>query len=170
MILASLLLMLADNPQCRPCQCSRAGIELIQHFEGYSPFVYEDVAGKKTVGFGHLIVDGEQFDEPLLPEEASELLRKDVAVAERGVNRATRITLRQSQFDALTDFAFNLGTGALQSSTLLRRVNAETHDEVPAQFLRWNKARVNGVMQPVRGLTRRREAEVEFYNAESDVD
>ena len=163
MILASLLLMLADNPKCRPCRVSPAGIGLIQHFEGYSPFVYEDVAGKKTIGFGHLILPGERFREPMLPKEATRLLEKDVGRTVSGVNRAVRVTLRQGQADSLHSFAFNLGTGALQSSTLLGRVNAGRHADVPGQFLRWNKARVDGVLQPVRGLTRRREAEVEFY-------
>lgn len=170
-MLAKLLLLLAAvNAPCGPCRYSQAGVELTQHFEGYSPFVYEDVAGERTIGFGHLVIEGEYFEEPLLPHEATELLKRDLAVAERGVNRHVRVRLNQGQFDALTDFTFNLGTGALRSSTLLRVVNAELHDAVPGQLMRWNKARVNGRLQPVRGLTRRREAEVEFYNAGFDMD
>ncbi|MBP3955379.1 lysozyme [Gemmata sp. G18] len=163
MILASLLLMLADNPTCRPCKVSPAGIGLIQHFEGYSPFVYEDVAGKKTIGFGHLILPGERFREPMLPDEATKLLEKDAARTVSGVNRMVRVPLRQGQADSLHSFAFNLGTGALQSSTLLKRVNSGRHADVPGEFLLWNKARVGGVLRVFPGLTRRREAESEFY-------
>jgi lysozyme len=167
-VIAALLLLLAGNPSCRPCEYSDAGMGLTQHFEGYSPFAYDDVADKKTIGFGHLLKPGEHFDEPLLPDQATELLRQDVAAAERGVNRAVRVTLRQGQFDALTDFAFNLGVGALRSRnatglTMADMVNAGQGEQVTKRILLWNRARINGVLQPVRGLTRRREAEVEFY-------
>jgi lysozyme len=159
--LAAILLALTpvDKSTCDPCQPSDAGVTLIQHFEGYEPFIYDDVAGKKTLGFGHLILKGERFPEPLLPDEADTLLRKDLRRTVDGVNRAVAIRLRQNQFDSLTSFTFNVGTGALQSSTLLRRVNAGRHAEVPPQFLRWDKA---GGKQ-VRGLTIRREAEAGLY-------
>lgn len=159
----AILLLLASNEPCQPCDYSRAGIALTQHFEGYSPFVYEDVGGKRTIGYGHLIRPGEHFPEPFLPGEATELLKDDIADAVEGVNRCVRVTLRQGQFDSLTDFAFNLGTGSLQGSTLLKRVNAGRHDDAAEQFLHWNRARVNGALRPVVGLTRRREAERDFF-------
>ena len=40
-------------------------------------------------------------------------------------------------FDALGSFAFNLGAGALQRSTLRRKVNRAEHDAVPGEFRRW---------------------------------
>ena len=162
-MLTKLLLLLTTASPCHPCAYSPAGLSLTQHFEGFSPFVYEDVAGKKTVGFGHLVKAGEHFHEPMTPDEATELLEKDVAFAVRGVNSLVKNPVKQGQADALIDFAFNVGVGALQSSTALKKVNAGQHSEVPAQLKRWNRARVNGVLQPVAGLTRRREAEGEFY-------
>jgi len=62
------------------------------------------------------------------------------------------------QIAALTDFAFNLGVGNLKTSTLRRKVNAGQWDEVPAQLMRWNKA--GG--RVLRGLTRRRQAEIDL--------
>jgi lysozyme len=56
---------------------------------------------------------------------------------------------------ALTSFAYNLGANALKNSTLRRKVNAGAWEEVPGQFLRWNRA----AGKPLRGLTLRREAE-----------
>ena len=57
---------------------------------------------------------------------------------------------------ALIDFAFNLGAGALKSSTLRRKVNAGAWDEVPAELRKWVKA----AGRVLRGLFLRREAEV----------
>lgn len=156
------LLPVKPDP-CDPCRIGDDAVAMIQHFEGYSPFVYEDVAGKKTIGFGHLILKGEIFPEPLLPGEADELLRKDMGRTVDGVNHLVAVSLKQNQFDSLVSFTFNLGTGALGTSTLLKRVNAQRHAEVPPQFLRWDKARLNGKLQPVRGLTIRRETEAKLY-------
>jgi lysozyme len=141
------------------CQLSDKGIALIQHFEGFMPFTYKDAAGLDTIGYGHLIRPGETFEQPMLPQQAEKLLRNDVAIAERAVNRRVTIALKQNQFDALTSFTFNTGEGALAKSTLLRRVNAARHTEVPAQFLRWVRAK--GQILP--GLVRRRQAEADLY-------
>jgi lysozyme len=162
-MLTKLLLLLTTISTCHPCRYSDAGYTLTEHFEGFSPFVYEDVAGKKTIGFGHLIRPGERFDEPMTPDEAEALLDEDVQSAVSGVNRLVSPPLKQGQFDALVDFSFNLGVGALAGSTALKKVNAGKHAEVPCQLMQWNKARVNGVLQPLVNLTRRRESEGEFY-------
>lgn len=152
------------NNACQnDCVISQAGLTLIQHFEGYMPFPYDDAVGIKTVGFGHVILPGERFTYPLLPEQANDLLKKDAGKAGKGVNRKIRVPLRQGQFDGLTSFTFNLGEAALGGSTLLKRVNARRHAEVPAEFMKWNKARVRGVLTPLPGLTRRREAEAALY-------
>ena len=112
--IALLLMIIPCNAAAdclKDCTVSDAGVNLTQHFEGYAPFVYDDVGQKKTIGFGHLLLPGERFEEPLLPDEADKLLRSDLSVAENGVNRGVSIPLHQCQFDALTDFTFNLGSG-----------------------------------------------------------
>ena len=55
--------------------------------------------------------------------------------------------------------AYNLGGGALQRSTLRRKINREEHAEVPEQFMRW----VCAGGRKLKGLVRRREAEGELY-------
>ena len=170
-MIAKLLLLLATvNGECHPCAYSEAGVGLTQHFEGYSPFVYEDVAGKQTIGFGHLVRPGEHFDEPLLPDEATELLRRDIVAAEAAVNRMIVTRIKQGQYDALTDLVFNLGPKPLTNknsagATIADMVNSNEHVMVTKRMLSWNKALVGGVLQPVKGLTRRREAEIQFYEA-----
>jgi lysozyme len=80
-------------------------------------------------------------------------LQQDVAAVEGAVNRLAP-GVNQNQFDALVDFGFNLGVGALQ--TML----SHGLDQVPVQIPRWNH--VNGQVSP--GLTARRQAEVDLWN------
>ena len=53
----------------------------------------------------------EQFTVGLTPGEATELLRKDVRIAEQAVLRLILVPLTDGQFDALVSFTFNLGVG-----------------------------------------------------------
>ncbi len=146
------------------CQVSERGYDLVRTFEGYMPFPYKDIVGIETVGYGYVLRPGDEFEYPMLPPAADELLKKAMGEFEPGINRAVAIPLSQHQFDALGSWTYNLGEGALRSSTMLKRVNAGRHDDVPAQMLRWNKARVGGVLQPVRGLTLRRKEEGLLYS------
>jgi lysozyme len=123
--------------------------------------VYICPAGYPTIGYGHVVRDDEKqrFAEGIDKDEGEELLRQDVRWAERGVLRFIDVPLTDGQFDALVSFTFNLGSGALQRSTLRRKVNREKHDEVPAQLKRW----VWAGGRRLRGLELRRKAEAKVY-------
>lgn len=138
-------------------QTSPHGLALIRRFEGFSAQRYRCPAGMWTIGYGHVMVAG---DPKLVTREAAAtMLVQDVRVAERAVMRLIAPPLRQHQFDALVSFTFNLGSGALQRSTMRRVVNAWRHEEVPEQLMRWVYAA--GAKQP--GLIRRRRAEGLLY-------
>ncbi len=92
-------------------------------------------------------------------KQAEDILRKDVQTAERAVLRLIKVPLTNGQFDALISFTYNLGAGALQSSTLRRKINREEYSEVPEQFMRWVWAKG----RKLKGLVRRREAETRLY-------
>ena len=132
----------------------QTGVNLIKSFEGYRRLPYVDVAGKMTVGIGHLIQEGEDFSAGLTEDEAEALLAGDLALPELTINQQCP-QANQNQFDALCSFAFNLGVGSLK--TML----AHGWDQVPTQMLRWDKS--GG--QQVPGLTRRRQAEVALFNS-----
>ena len=138
------------------------GIDLIKRFEGFSSTVYICPAGYPTIGYGHLVRSGEFFNE-ISETEAEELLRKDVESAERAVVRLVNVPLTEGQFDALVSFTFNLGAGALQRSTLRRKVNRQVHDEVPEQLMRW----VWAGGRKLNGLLKRRVAESALYQLQS---
>ena len=135
------------------------GLNLIKRFEGFSRTVYFCPAGYPTIGYGHVVQDGEDFSNGIMEGEAEELLRQDAVIAERAVLRLIDVPLTDGQFDALVSFTYNLGGGALQRSTLRRKINREEHGEVPEQFMRW----VWAGGRKLKGLVRRREAEVMLY-------
>ena len=135
------------------------GLDMIKRFEGFSPAVYICPAGYPTIGYGHVIQRGEDLD-TITEEQAEELLSLDVKVAERAVLRLINVPISDGQFDALVSFTYNLGAGALQRSTLRRKVNREAHDEVPWQLMRW----VWAGGRKLRGLKLRRKVEATLYN------
>jgi lysozyme len=69
--------------------------------------------------------------------------------------RLIKVSLTENQYIALLSFVFNLGGGALQASTLRRKLNMEDYEGAAEEFKKWNKA--GGRI--VKGLTKRREAE-----------
>lgn len=137
---------------------TQEGLDLIKQFEGFSPTIYICPAGYPTIGYGHLVRSGETYTE-ITEGEAEELLREDVESAERAVLRLIDVPLTDGQFDALVSFTFNLGSGALQRSTLRRKVNRQEHSEVPEQLIRW----VWAGGRKLNGLVKRRCAECGLY-------
>ena len=136
---------------------SQEGLSLIKKFEGCELEAYKCAAGVWTIGYGS--TKGVKEGDTLTQEEADKLLLKDVEVFEKAVNDAVKVSMSQSQFDALVSWTFNLGSGSLNSSTMLKKLNNQEYDEVPAQIKRWNKA--GGKV--LQGLIRRREAEALLY-------
>jgi GH24 family phage-related lysozyme (muramidase) len=139
------------------------GLDLIKRFEGFSPTIYICPAGYPTVGYGHVVLahEQEQFAAGITAVEATELLRKDVGIAERALLRLIYVPLTDGQFDALVSFTFNLGAGALQRSTLRRQVNRGEHESVPAELMKW----VWAAGKRLPGLVRRRRAEASAYSS-----
>ncbi|KKI42469.1 muraminidase [Obesumbacterium proteus] len=142
-----------------PTVTGEAGLRLIKEFEGLRLAKYLDAVGKWTIGYGHLILPNENYDQPISLDVANALLRADLKRTEEGVKNSVTVTINQNQFDALVSFAFNLGVGNLKSSTLLRLLNEGNIFAAADQFLRWNKA--GGRELP--GLTRRRRAERDLF-------
>ena len=136
---------------------SQKGIDLITKFEGFRARAYKCPAGVWTIGYGH--TKGVKAGQSVTLEGAQDLLRQDLKNFEDWVSKLVKVELTQGQFDALVSFCFNLGPGALDSSTLLKLVNQQKFALAADQFKRWNKA--GGV--ELSGLTKRRAAERELF-------
>lgn len=146
---------------------SDAGIKLIVKFEGLKLRPYKCPAGLWTVGFGTLIGDGKtlppEWNRTFTFDECVELLQKELRGKERGVLRLVRRPLAQNEFDALVSFVYNLGLGCFQRSTIRQKLNRGDKEGAMRTLLKYNKARVNGVLTELRGLTRRRQAEAKLF-------
>ena len=138
---------------------SKDGVEFIKRHEGFRATPYRDIAGVMTIGYGHAILPNEVFG-ALSGLEATAILCRDLAIAENGVNTLVSVPINQEQFDALVDFTYNLGVGALQKSTLLQKINdGSPIGAISMEINRW----VNAAGVPARGLITRRADEVRLY-------
>jgi len=149
---------------------SRVNAETLEHikrWEGLRLDAYLDVAGILTIGYGHTrtVKPGQRITKA----KAESLLRSDLLEAETAVSSLVKVELTENQFGALVSFVFNVGTGAFRSSTLLRRLNKGDYACVPGELARWNKAKVNGRMVPVEGLSNRRASEAGLWGRGAPV-
>jgi lysozyme len=139
---------------------SDKGIEQIKSFEGFRSMPYQDVAGKWTVGYGHLMIpgDGTVVGSPITMGQATELLRKDLHSAEECVTSAG-VELTQNEFDALVSFVYNLGCAAFHRSTLLKLLKSGNKTAASGEFPKWSMA--GG--KEVAGILKRRLAEQDCF-------
>jgi len=105
---------------------------------------------------GHEVED---FIDGITKEQASNLLKQDANLAEQAVGRFIRVALTDGQFDALVSFTFNLGSGALQRSTLRSKLNRKDYAGASREFSRW----VWAGGRRLKGLVRRRHAEATLF-------
>lgn len=133
-------------------------MELIKRFEGLRLTPYYCSAGILTIGYGH--TSGVKMGMRITEEEAEILLEADLGAAEMAVGRLVQVSLTDNQFAALVSFVFNLGSGRLASSTLLRKLNAGDYEGAAGQFGKW----VFGGGRKLPGLITRRESERQLYN------
>lgn len=141
---------------------SQSCFELIKRFEGCRLTAYADATGIPTIGWGSTGRDihlGMTWTQP----QADQRMEQDVDRFGASVSNIIGTTATtQSQFDALTDFAYNLGAHALAGSTLMMLHKMGNYAEAAEQFQRWDRA---GYVV-LQGLLNRRLAEAELYRGE----
>lgn len=139
-------------------------IALISQFEGRKYIAYNDTAGKKTIGDGHLIKPSEShlLTATLTDAQCDELLLADATVFASSINRGLKKPLNQNQFDAVCSFAFNLGMANLTASTLWANINSGK-PVTEQNFTAYCKERIGGVLQLNKGLLRRRTLEYQLF-------
>jgi lysozyme len=131
-----------------------AGEGLIEGFEGLRLTAYRDQGGVWTIGYGHTGKDVHS-GLTITEERADSLFDKDVEWVEDAVNKDVTVALTQNEFNALCSFTYNLGAGALNSSTLLKDLNKREYQAAADQFPHWDH--VDG--KEDKGLKNRREKE-----------
>lgn len=136
---------------------SDAGKRLLERLEGLRTKAYRCSAGRWTIGIGHTgkdVVEGLEITE----ERARELFSSDLKRFEDAVSEAPGLT--QEEFDALVCFAFNVGTAAFRSSTLLRKLKAGDKLGAANELDRW--VHIAGGFVDA-GLVKRRDTEKQLF-------
>ena len=118
-----------------------------------------------TIGYGHLIKQGEDFRNGINETTAIELLRADIAIAERAVKNNISVPLKQNQFDALVFFAYNIGVNNFANSTVVKYINnpnfhSSRYPNLESAWKAWNRSQ--GEIS--NGLVNRRQKEWDMYN------
>ncbi|WP_224653306.1 lysozyme [Pectobacterium versatile] len=142
-----------------PHKIGQPGLELIKTFEGLRLKKYQDVVGKWTIGYGHLLLPGEHFPEELSNDQAEDLLHEDLKCFERDINTIVTVPLNQNQFDALVSLAFNIGIENVRKSTLLKYLNQGNYTLAATEFSKWDHA--GG--KEIPGLAHRRKMERDLF-------
>lgn len=127
--------------------------------EGKRSVAYVDIAGVPTVCYGHT---GHAARQPgrRTDTECEALLTQDAREHMDGALRCTpQIANKPAVLAAVTRLTFNIGVAGYCGSTIARRFKAGDFRGGCDAFLMWDKARVNGRVQQVRGLTNRRQSE-----------
>ena len=142
-----------DKPSGTSRKTNASGVHLIKSFEGLRLKAYQDAVGVWTIGYGTTrgVKPGQEISEA----QAESLLKADLNRFEQAINQAVRVSINDNQFAALASFTYNVGAGAMRSSTLLRKLNRRDIYGAANEFPRWNRA--GG--RVLAGLTRRRNAE-----------
>ena len=143
---------------------SENGRKFIANFEGLRLTAYKCPSGIWTIGYGH--TGNVKEGMTITKEQADQFFANDLKRFEDFVNVNVKVGLNQNQFDALVSFAYNCGTGALQKSTLLRKLNVGDYKGASDEFLKWTKG-ANGV--PLQGLVKRRQQEREMFLAQAVI-
>jgi lysozyme len=114
---------------------SQAG-ELLKKLEGFRDKAYWDV-DKWAIGYGFR--EGVVKDQRMSKEEANARLLQEINPYASAVEKfVTNKNVTNDQKAALTSFAYNVGIGALQTSTLLKKLNAGDIQGARAEFARWS--------------------------------
>jgi lysozyme len=143
---------------------SKDCVDLVKTFEGFRSEAYKCPAGIWTIGYGH--TKNVKPKDVITERQALQLLQDELNEFADKVNKLLKIETSQAQFDALVSFAYNLGVASLQSSTLLKKHNTGDFLAAADEFLKWDKAKVNGKLTVLSGLSKRRRHESALYGRE----
>lgn len=136
-------------------------VALIAEAEGCRLRAYLCPAGVPTIGWGE--TDGVRMGMVWTQQEADRRFCESLASYTADVRRLLTGWTTDEQLGAMVSLAYNIGPGAFGKSTVLRQHNAGDADAAARAFGLWNKARVNGVLTELKGLTARRAAESALY-------
>ena len=143
---------------------------MIKHHEGVRFKPYRCPARLWTIGVGHVLYPNQgrlpldqrdsfalepHHNRTFSKDEIDGLLSADLIRFEAGIAKLFPVVLTPGQNDALVSFAFNLGLGGVQRSTLRQKVLRGEIEAAADEFLKFTRG--GGKVLP--GLVKRRQDE-----------
>lgn len=139
------------------------GTATIEHIAGPQYLkAYLDIAKVPTACDG--LTAGIKIGQTFTPPQCTSMLESELVRHAQGVMACTPgLALDKPRRDnvraAAVSMAYNIGVSAWCGSTARKRIDAGDVRGACDAMLAWDKARVNGVLRPVAGLTARRQRE-----------
>jgi|TARA_R110000868_G_scaffold114462_3_gene306690 lysozyme len=144
-------------------QVNAEGYALIKKFEGCKLKAYRCPANVLTIGYGNTFYEnGDKVKEGdvITQQRAEELAKFIIDQFAVSITPFIKQPLTENQFSACVSLAYNIGTGNFKKSSVFKKLNINPNDATIADSFRlWNKG--GGVV--LKGLVRRREAEIQLY-------
>ena len=136
-----------------------AAVALVGAWEGLRTVAYRDVVGIPTVCFGE--TRGVKMGDRYTVEECKAMLGDALVEFEGGMRACLSHpdAIPEKSYVAFLSLAYNIGNGAFCSSSVARKANAGDIKGACASILLYNKARLNGRLQVIKGLDNRRKDE-----------
>ncbi|WP_233219904.1 lysozyme [Pleurocapsa sp. CCALA 161] len=157
---------IAPTPiKAQPKPIPKVAINLIKEFEGFKDYAYIDTDGTPVIGYGLSRIGGipVQIGDRISTTQADAALNTHIREIHRELEPIVQVDLSDRQLSALTSIAFNVGVESIKNSTLVQKINAQDYAGAADEFLRWDKANLQGALVQMPGLTRRRAAERQLF-------
>jgi lysozyme len=145
---------------------AKGDIELA-NYEGLAQTKYYDSDSPpvQTIGIGMTVSEISDlkswaWDKQLTVQQCCDMFKQGLLKYQNALNKAVTVPLTQNQFDALLSLTYNIGIGAMQGSTIIKRVNArDSYENIANAFLNWKY----GSGRVVQVLVNRRNFEREVF-------
>jgi len=151
------------KPQTKPV--SQIAINLIKEYEGFKDYAYIDTDGTPVIGYGLSRIGGipVQIGDRISTTQADAALNSHLREIHRELDKVIKVKLSDRQLSALASISYNVGVDSIKTSTLVKKINAQDYSGAADEFLRWDKANLQGALVQLPGLTRRRTAERQLF-------
>jgi lysozyme len=143
-----------------------ATISLVKKFEKFSSVIYPCLAGKPTIGYGHVVNEAEKlkYKNGISAKEADDILREDLQHAVNCLKKLIKISLTANQISALISLIFNVGCGDFASSKALKLINQNNLEKAKIELFDRTIGFVRIGNKIITGLVNRRALEEKLWD------
>lgn len=152
-------------------QISENGLLFTSLWETFKPVAYKATLAEKyfTIGFGHYGADVKQGQQ-ITKQAAIELLKLDMSKAVKKADALVSQSFNQSQFDAICDLCFNVGTGVIEKDATLNDFDDAVRNGDVVNTRRIMAQFINQAGKPLLGLRRRTAGRLALFDGKTAIE